>query len=159
MVLFPLTWAAIVGTVTIVLAALVYGLPIVWHTAPAAIPVAMLAAAPFAAFGMLFAALAIVFKQAMIGATWLMAGISLVAGFYFPVALLPDWIRWASEVQPFTPAAELLRHLLVGTPMESGVMTDILKLAGFAAVLLPLAAWALSAAIRSAQRRGTIIEY
>ena len=40
--------------------------------------------------------------------------IGLIAGFYFPVSLLPDWIRWTSNVQPFTPSVDLIRHCLAG---------------------------------------------
>ena len=87
------------------------------------------------------------------------AGIALVSGLYFPIVLLPEWIQWVADVQPFTPAVDLLRHLLVGLPLREPAWTSILKLVGFAIVLLPLAAWAVSCAIRRARRTGTIIEY
>ena len=48
-----------------------------------------------------------------------MTCLSLVAGVFFPVALLPNWIEWTSEVQPLTPSLDLLRHLIVGTPIDS----------------------------------------
>jgi ABC-2 type transport system permease protein len=87
------------------------------------------------------------------------AGISLLAGIYFPVELLPGWIRWASDVQPFTPAVDLLRHLLVDTPLGDGAGLDLLKLILFAAILMPLSVTALQAAVRRSRRLGTIIEY
>ena len=40
----------------------------------------------------------------------------------------PAWTRWLSEVQPFTPAVDLLRNLLVHTPLRDGVLVDLLKL-------------------------------
>jgi ABC-2 type transport system permease protein len=62
-------------------------------------------------------------------------------------------------VQPFTPALELLRHLIVGAPLADPAWVAIVKLVGFAGVLLPAAMLFLGLAIRTAQRRGTIIEY
>ena len=41
-----------------------------------------------------------------------------------------------SEVQPFTPATDLLRHLLVGTPLEHPAAIELLKLVLFALVAL-----------------------
>jgi ABC-type multidrug transport system permease subunit len=76
-----------------------------------------------------------------------------------PVALLPDWIEWASNVQPFTPAVDLMRHVLLGLPMPEAAWLAVLKLVLFATVLLPVAVLALNRAVRIGTRRGTIIEY
>jgi ABC-2 type transport system permease protein len=83
----------------------------------------------------------------------------VVAGLYFPVALLPGWIEWASDVQPFTPAVELLRYLLVGTPLQSSPWVDVAKLALFAAALVPPSVWLLHRCVQVGRRRATITEY
>jgi ABC-type polysaccharide/polyol phosphate export permease len=75
------------------------------------------------------------------------------------VALLPSWIRWTSDVQPFTPTLELLRNVMVGTPVSGSEWTAFGKIAAAAAILLPLSTWCLAAAIRKSPQRGTIIEY
>ena len=62
------------------------------------------------------AAAVVVFKQTNAGATFIVTGVTLLAGVYFPVALLPGWIEWASDVQPFTPALDLLRTRWSGRP-------------------------------------------
>jgi ABC-2 type transport system permease protein len=137
----------------------VFDAPVQWDTAPLAIPVAFLAAFSFAPFGLLFLAGVLVVKQAFAGATWVVAGISLVAGLYFPTSLLPDWIEWASDVQPFTPAVDLLRHLLVGSDLDSSAWLDVVTMLGFGAVLMPIALWLVTRAVTVSRRRGTIIEY
>jgi hypothetical protein len=76
-----------------------------------------------------------------------------------PITLLPGWIRWTSEVQPFTPATDLLRHLLVDTPLVHPAGVEFLKLVGFSVLLLPAGFALLRAAIRYGQRTGTIAEY
>jgi ABC-type uncharacterized transport system permease subunit len=84
--------------------------------------------------------------------------VALVAGVFFPVALLPDWIEWTSEVQPLTPALDLLRHLVVGTPIDS-VWEPTVRLVAFTAVLLPPSILVLRTCLRHAQRQGTVLEY
>ena len=101
----------------------------------------------------------VVIKQTTAGASVVVTGITLLAGIYFPVALLPHWIRWISEVQPFTPAVDLLRNTLVHTQLREAALVDLAKLLGFAIVATPLSLWVLSRAVRHGQRRGTIIEY
>ncbi len=98
------------------------------------------------------------YKQAP-GAAYVVAAISLVAGFYFPPSLLPWWLEWASNVQPFTPAVELLRHLLVGQPLVHSAWVDVAKLLGFSAVLVPFGVAALVIAIERGRRSGTLTEY
>lgn len=159
MLIFPLVFAVAQGMLTLTVAVLVFDLSLEWSTVALALPVALLGALAFMPFGVLMAAMAVAFKQAVAGTGFVIGGISIVAGLYFPVALLPDWIRWTSEIQPFTPSVDLLRNLLVGTPLQDPAWLDLLKLAGFSAALLPISIWVLSRAVRGGQRRGTILEF
>lgn len=159
LLIFPLIMGVSLGILSLVFATLVFGLELRWSTVPAAIPLAALGALAFAPFGLVMAAAVVVFKQTNAGATFVITGVTLLAGVYFPVELLPGWIRWASEVQPFTPAVDLLRNVLVGTPLRNEVWVDLLKLGGFTAVLLPCSLVVLRAAVARSRRMGTIIEY
>jgi ABC-2 type transport system permease protein len=159
MLLFPFTYAIVQGVVSLLLATLLFGLPLDWPSTALALPVALLGALAFLPFAVLIAAAVVVLKQAMAAGNFLVAGISVVAGLYFPVALLPGWIEWTAEVQPFTPAVELLRHVLVGTPLESSGWAEVGKLALFAVALIPASVWVLDRAIDVGRRRATITEY
>lgn len=159
LLVFPLLLSVVLGLLALTYAALVFGLDLRWSTAGAAVPVAMLGALAFAPFGLVMTAAVVLFKQTNAGATFVMAAVTLLAGVYFPVALLPDWIEWASQVQPFTPAVDLLRSALVGTPLPDPLWLELAKLVGFAALLLPLSFAVLRAAVDRSRRRGTIIEY
>jgi ABC-2 type transport system permease protein len=88
-----------------------------------------------------------------------LAGISIVSGAYFPPEVLPGWLSWTYDVQPFSPSIELTRHVLIGQDMSQPVGLALAKLAGSAVVLLPLALWVLAAALSRARRRGTLLEY
>ena len=148
MCLFPMARAIMVAAWAIVVAVVLFGLDLEWPSALLALP----------GIAMAVASLVIAFKQAP-GMSLVVAGIALISGLYFPTELLPGWLRWLSEVQPFSPAVELMRHLLVGLPVPDPTWVYLLKLAAFGAVLVPLAAWMLSRAVERGYRRGTILEY
>jgi ABC-2 type transport system permease protein len=156
--LFPLINAMLTGVLMLALATLVFGLPLA-ATAALAIPVSLLGMLAFMPFAFILVALVMAFKQISSATQFIIAGVAIVGGLYFPIAVLPEWIRWASEVQPFTPAADLLRHLLVNTPLAHSAMVDLLKLVGFVVLLLPAGFALLRAAIRYGQRTGTVAEY
>jgi ABC-2 type transport system permease protein len=157
--LFPLLYSLALATISLALACIVFGLRLHWSTVPLAIPVIPLTLLAFIPFGLMFSALTIVVKQDNIGTTWVIAVLSLIGGLYFPIRLLPHWAQVAGRWQPFTPATNVLRHLLVGGPLTDPIGVSLLKLSAFAAVLLPTSIFALAAALRLGQRRGTIIEY
>jgi ABC-2 type transport system permease protein len=159
LLIFPFLLALTLGTISILVAALIYGVEIQWGTAGLALPVAVLGALSFVPFGLAISAAALIFKQAAGLTAFLLAGITLVAGLYFPIALLPGWIQWASSVQPFTPAVGLLRNLLLGTPMEESSGLALSKLFAFAIVLLPISLWLVNKAVQTSRRHATIIEY
>lgn len=159
MLVFPVLTALGVGIFILAVGGVLYGMDVAWSTVPLAIPAAVLGALAFTPFSIIVLAITIQVKQAAAAATWLVAGLGLVSGLYFPVSLLPAGIRWMSDVQPFTPAADLLRHLLVGSPLSGSVAGDLVRLVGFTVVLMPVALLALRASMRVAQRRGTILEY
>jgi ABC-2 type transport system permease protein len=156
MLVFPSLYALLLAAYTIVIAALVYGLDVQWSTAPLGIPIGLLGALAFSPFALVLAALTLMFKHAP-GQGVVLPTIALVSGLYFPVDLLPDSIRWLSEVQPLTPTVDLMRHVLVGTSLaEPGV--ELAKLGGFVLIGVPLAVLAVAAALRYCRRRGTILE-
>ncbi len=158
MSIFPFLSAVVGAMITIGVAALVFGMPVEWSTLPAALPAAVLGFIAFLPFAILITAAALVVKQVGAGAGLLITCLSIVAGVLFPVALLPDWIEWTSEVQPLTPALDLLRHLVVGAPLDSAWRTAA-RLAAFALVLLPASILLLRTALRYAQKHGTVLEY
>lgn len=158
MMLFPIVSSLITGVIMLVIAAAVFGLPVA-ATAPLAVPIAVLGSLAFMPFALALVAVVIAVKQASVGTQFIVSGIAIVGGLYFPAKLLPGWIRWTSEVQPFAPAADLLRHVLVNQPLIASAGVDVLKLVVFTAVLFPVSLWLLRRAILFGQRRGTIIEY
>lgn len=159
MLLFPFVYSLVIAVMMVAAASTIFGLPVEWSTAALALPVATLGTLAFSCFGLALAGVALLVKQATAGANWILAGITLVSGLYFPVSLLPGWIEWTSAVQPFTPTVDLLRNVLVGTPLDGGAWMKALKVAAFAAVLMPAALMILTACVNASRRRATILEY
>lgn len=159
MTLFPLVYSFILAATTLGLGCLLFGLNLHWATVPLSVPVMALALLAFLPFGLVLAALTVVVKQGSVGASWLIALLSIIGGLYFPVALLPHWLQTAGKLQPFTAATSVLRHLLVDSPIGEAPGLALVKLALFAMVLVPVSLIVLARAIRFGQRRGTILEY
>ncbi|MGH7557636.1 MAG: ABC transporter permease [Gemmatimonadota bacterium] len=159
LMVYPALYSLVTVTALVGAASILFGLDIEWSTVPLALPLALLSLLAFAPFGMLLLAAVVVGKKAPPGTTYLLMGMTLIAGLYFPVTLLPDWIQWASEVQPFTPAVELLRWALAGQALIDPAWLSVTKLVAFATVAMPVSLAAMSAALRLSRRRGTILEY
>lgn len=158
MSIFPFATALASASITVLYAAAVFGMPVSWSTMPLALPAAVLGYLAFLPFAVAVTAAVFLMKQVGAGAGLLITCLSLVAGVFFPVALLPGWIQWASEVQPLTPAADLLRYLVVGSAIDSAWAAAV-RLVLFAAVLVPASVLLLWTCLRYAQRRGTVLEY
>jgi len=158
MTLFPALAAAVTGALTLAFAVIVFGCRLAGLEAFLALPAGVLAIASFLPFALLVAALVLVSKQAGNLGGLVIIVLSLAGGVYYPPELMPSWIRWVSEVQPFTPALELLRHLLIGSPLSSPGVSAA-RLAAFAVLATPPAYAVLRAAVSSCRRRGTLVEY
>jgi ABC-type multidrug transport system permease subunit len=157
--IFPFVQSMITAIVMLTFAATVFDMHLRWGTIALALPLSVLGALAFLPFGVFLLAVTLVFKQAASGTTWIVALISLVSGLYVPLEYLPDWMRVVSDVQPFTPAVELLRHVITGQELRHPVLLELAKLVGFAVVALPLALALMRLSIGRARRTGTITEY
>jgi ABC-2 type transport system permease protein len=159
MMAFPFLQALTVASFTVLFAAVAFGMSLAWPRILLGPPAALLAAVAFAPLGLMLLAGVLVMKQALVGASIIVTALSIVAGAYFPTELLPDWLEWLSEVQPFTPALNLLRYVISSNPATATPWNDVAELATFAAVLLPPALWMLTRALAHSRRRGTVTEY
>lgn len=155
---FPITYATVFAGLMLSLAAGIFGVPIRPAGIAPALAVGVLGALAFASLGLIFVGGLLAYKSSL-GASWVIAALGLAGGVYFPVTLFPGWVRWISDVQPFTPAVDLLRHVLVGTPALEPAWLELVKVAGFTAILMPFSASVLWSAVNVSRRRGTIMEY
>jgi ABC-2 type transport system permease protein len=156
-IIFPILYSTVFAGLMLAVAVAVYGVPLDFGGVGPAIVVGVLGSVAMACIGLLFVGALIAFKSA-VGVTWVIAGLSLLGGAYFPLRLFPHMIRWVAYVQPFTPTVDLLRHLLLDTPTLAPAWSEVLRVLGFCVVLAPAAIGVLSAAVLHSRRRGTLIE-
>lgn len=89
----------------------------------------------FAAFGMFFAALATRFDDFNYVISGLITPLFLVAGTFFPLTRLPEWLRVFAQVNPLYHCVELVRHCAFG--LRPGA--DLIHVG--ALILFALLAW------------------
>jgi ABC-2 type transport system permease protein len=84
---------------------------------------------------------------------------ALLGGVYYPTQVIPSWIQSVSDLVPLTYGLRALRRtLLDGMPLHA-VATDVMILAGFAAVLLVVGSFAFVKALHYSRRAGTLAHY
>ena len=152
---FGLLQAIAIATVVLLLT-IPLGFSMTNVNAPIALATVILSILVFAAVGNAGAALVIVFQQGGTIVAGFLSLIGVVSGTLFPIRELPAWLQVISHLSPFTYGLEALRSAtLTGQPPTS-YGKDLVVLAGFAVVLLPLSAWVLERAFRVAQSRSIL---
>jgi ABC-2 type transport system permease protein len=108
------------------------------------------------AFGICAAAVILVVKRGD-PINWAFAqASSVLGGAYFPVDVLPPWLRAIAACLPMTHAFEGLRRAGLEGAGIADLGREIALLAGFSVVALPLAMWAVERAIDRAKSEGSL---
>lgn len=130
--------AGVYGTAPL-LVAFCFGLP----PAPAMVLVPFVGALTgigFAALGMLFATLSDTFDGLSYVVSGVITPLFLVAGTFFPINRMPEWLRVLAHVNPLYHCVELVRHCAFG--LDPGAdLVHVGALALFALLAWRLAAW------------------
>lgn len=112
-----------------------------------------------AGLGILSASFILYFKRGD-PVNFLLSGATTFLGsVLFPVELLPDWIRWASDLLPITWSLRIIRGTLIRGQGLGDLAWDLGVLALMTAVLLPAGLICSRIAIRNAKREGTLVQY
>ena len=84
---------------------------------------------------------------------------ALLGGVYFPVQILPAWLQGVAQLLPFTHALEGLRQAVLNGRGVADLGPQILVLALFAVVLMPLSLAAFAWSVRTAKKLGTLSQF
>jgi ABC-2 type transport system permease protein len=145
--------------VYIVVGALVFGFSVSQANFLTAIVVLVLSIASFSGIGILSAAVVLVVKKGD-PVAWLFGGASsLLAGVYYPITVLPNWLEPLSRVLPLTYALDAMRLAMLKGVSLYEVRFDILVLLGFSLILTPLSFLAFRQALKWAKKEGSLIQY
>lgn len=143
----------------IILGAFVFGATIRPASIPAAIVVLLLTALCFSGIGILAASGILYFKRGD-PVTFFIGGVmQLLGGVYFPAAALTGTLQRVADWIPLTYATRAFRGtLFLGEPL-SVFGRELLTLAAFSAVIIPLGLLMARVAIRRARVEGTLAQY
>lgn len=135
------------------------GVHLHWHQLPLVLVVLLFSAAGFTCLGILSASYIVVFKRGdPFG--WLVRVASwMLGGVYFPVTVLPPWLRHLADLVPMTHCLEGLRRLLLGDQGLAGALRPLAYLAPWVFLGLPLCFLCFRWAISWARRRGSLGQY
>ncbi|MBU1853439.1 MAG: ABC transporter permease [Candidatus Omnitrophica bacterium] len=125
----------------------------------AAILILCLSIICFSCMGISAAGLVLIFKR-MNPVTWIIGGFTgLVGGVYFPVEILPIWIRGISYILPLTYSLKGLRGALLYGNSIRELMPEILLLCIFIIVLFPLSTLIFKKAMKKTKIDGSLVHY
>jgi ABC-2 type transport system permease protein len=110
----------------------------------------------FNSVGLAEAGCLILFKRGAVGA-WVLNGISAVlGGVFFPVTVLPEWLRWVAELNPITHAIRGLQLAIFQGAPVAVVGRELAVLTLFAVLLVPLGLITWRWALRRARVEGSL---
>jgi ABC-2 type transport system permease protein len=113
----------------------------------------------FMGIGILWSSIVMVVKRGDAIITSFGYVVLLLGGVLFPSTALPGWLQKAAELIPLKHALEGMRLALLAGADLKALAPVLLKLAVFAAVLLPGGLFAFSLAVQAAKRNGSLTEF
>ncbi len=155
-------WSYAFATVNVLLYLLMgaaLGAPLEHANVPFALISLILAIFSFSALGFLAASLVILIKQGNPLGWAIRVSSMMLGGVYYPVDVLPDWLRVLGQLLPLTHALELLRRSLLNGEGLNELWKELLALIVLTAVLLPLGLLACSKSIHIARVQGSLSHY
>ena len=156
--LFSFLWTSL-RVVIYLLLGLLFGLQLYASATPLALLILVLTVIAFASLGLISASFILAFKRGD-PLIWVFGGASaLLGGLYYPVSVLPDWLRAFSNLLPITWALEAMRRALLTGASFGELRTELLVLTLFAVIGVPLGLWIFSRALRHAMIQGSLGQY
>jgi ABC-2 type transport system permease protein len=155
---YDLARALVLATVTVFAAVVIFGVDLHLQGASAlsifvALPGLM---ATLAAVGIVVASVGVVFKDPGPVVALATAGIALLSGAYFPIAVLPAPLDEIAKLVPFTWGLETLRAGLLGGHVE---VWKCVGLAVIGAIALPYSLRVFERAVDAARAKGSLGQY
>jgi ABC-2 type transport system permease protein len=163
MIIYSSLWSYMFTALRFVTYMVVGGVLFGLRLAPAGIPPAfvalLLTILCFAPLGIVSAAVIMVFKKG----TWFQMTINglgvLLGGVAYPIEVLPPWASRISYYLPLTHSVNAMRDTLLNGKGLFEIRTELLFMAAFAAVALPLALWIFELGVRRTKQLGTLTQY
>jgi ABC-2 type transport system permease protein len=118
-----------------------------------------LAIVSFNALGLFSAGLLILMKRGDPFGWLVRVSSAVLGGVFYPMSVMPDWLRTISQALPLTHALELIRRSLLSGEGWAELSGELLILSALTAVLFPLGLLACRLAIHIARTDGSLSHY
>jgi ABC-2 type transport system permease protein len=156
-------WSYLLTTVNVVVyfavGILVFGVSLSQANFATALVVLILSITSFSGIGILSAAFVLWTKKGD-PVAWVFGSLSsLLAGVYYPVTVLPDWLEPMSRFVPLTYALDAMRLAMLQGYSLYQIRFDIFAMLGFTLVLTPIAFLAFRKALKRAKMEGSLTQY
>lgn len=156
-------WSFIMTSFRIVLylliGSVIFGVNLKSMNVPAAIIIQIVTIICFGSFGIISASFLMVFKRGD-PVTGLIGRFStLFGGVYYPITILPVWLKPVSFLLPITYSLRGMRHALLQGYTIRALMPDILPLVFFSIVLFPVSLYIFKLAVKKAKIQGTLTQF
>jgi ABC-2 type transport system permease protein len=152
-------WALAESLFYLVVANLFFQAHLDWANIFSAVLVVLLTILANAGLGFINASFVLVTKRTSPLVPLLALVTSLLAGLYYPIEVLPKWLRAFSHLLPATYSFDALRRTMLQSASLADVGRDLLALAVFTIVLLPIGLVAFHYAVRWAKIDGSLSQY
>jgi ABC-2 type transport system permease protein len=152
-------WAFAESLFYLLVAGLFFHAHLDWANIFSAVLVVLLVILANAGLGFINASFVLVTKRTSPLARLLDLVTNLLAGVYYPVEVLPNWLRAFGQLLPATYSLDALRRTMLQSASLVDVRQDLLALAGFTVVLLPIGLVAFHYAVRWAKIDGSLSQY
>jgi len=156
-------WAYLLTTFRVIIylavGVLVFGASLSQANIGGSLLIMVLSIASFSGIGIISASFVLLTKKGD-PITWLLGGASsLLAGVYYPVTVLPDWLEPISRFLPLTYALDAMRLSMLQGYSLYELRLDILVLLAFTFILTPLSFAIFRQALKRAKKEGSLIQY
>lgn len=159
MFVFPLLRSALFMAIYVLTAVVLLGASFELAGALPALVLVALTVLVFCAVGAISGAIIVLTKRGDPVGSLATQGATLLGGALFPVAVLPGWLEGLARLLPPYYALEGVRSALINGAGFGAVADEMLILAGFAVVLVPVSLWIFARALRRARILGTLGNY
>jgi ABC-2 type transport system permease protein len=155
---YELLFSAVASLFELALAIGVFGLRIRFAVAPdgVALLATLASLCIFSAFGIMYAAVVVVFKGGGAVMGLVSGGIALVGGVYYPTTVFPGPLRLLAQAFPLAQSTNVIRETLLFGQLP---LAQVGILCAYAVVLVPLALWLFDRGMHRARRQGTLAQY
>lgn len=155
---WPVCEAVVDGLLTLLIA-IPLGFSNVSPDWPPLVSCLLLSVIVFMSLGFFAAALVVATQQGGQLPGLITAALTLLSGAFFPLAVLPSWLRLIAHLSPLTYALRALRAATLPGASTATLVPDLAIVAGAAVVLLPISVFCLSRALERARVTGRLATF